>query len=312
MWQSRHQGHSESPQSCPLPDCLLNSPPSFALTLFFCSGHSTFLDILECSTWIHQDFLYLDTSWSSYIEESPPLWLANLLLSSRFQLNCHWFREVFPLVFISLLSGHFRPFLMSAAAAAKSLQLFLTPFDPIEGSPPDSPIPRILQARTLQWVAISFSNAWRWSRSVVSHSLRPHGLQPIRLLHPWDFPGKSTGVGWHCLLRFSFLACTKVTIHYLALTSRKADAQEMDTHTHTHTHTAHIKHPVDINAIGKVYLKLRASKSDLRKLITFLLFLLAFNFELLYLTSKFILGLIQNQTPDSMYLQTYSILSLTS
>lgn len=81
-------------------------------------------------------------------------------------------------------------------------------------------------------------------------------------------------------------------------------------HGHTHTHTAHIKHPVDSNAIGKAYLKLRASKSDLRKLITFLLFLLAFNFELLYLTSKFILGLIQNQTPDSIYLQTYSILSL--
>ena len=36
---------------------------------------------------------------------------------------------------------------------------------------------------------------------VVSDSQRPHGLQPTRLLHPWDFPGKSTGVGCHCLLR---------------------------------------------------------------------------------------------------------------
>ena len=42
---------------------------------------------------------------------------------------------------------------------------------------------------------------WKWSCSVVSDSLRPHGLQPTRLLHPWDFPGKSTGVGCHCLLR---------------------------------------------------------------------------------------------------------------
>ena len=42
---------------------------------------------------------------------------------------------------------------------------------------------------------------WKWSRSVVSDSSRPHGLQPTRLLHPWDFPGKSTGVGCHCLLR---------------------------------------------------------------------------------------------------------------
>ena len=64
------------------------------------------------------------------------------------------------------------------------------------------------------------------------------------------------------------------------------------THTHTHTHTAHTKNPGDINAVDKVCLKLRGSKSDLRKLITFLLLLLAFNLELLYLTAEFILGLI--------------------
>ena len=45
------------------------------------------------------------------------------------------------------------------------------------------------------------SEKWNWSRSVMSDSLRPHGLQPTRLLCPWDFPGKSTGVGCHCLLR---------------------------------------------------------------------------------------------------------------
>ena len=44
------------------------------------------------------------------------------------------------------------------------------------------------------------SEKWKWSCLVVSNSLRPHGLQPTRLLHPWDFPGKSTGVGCHCLL----------------------------------------------------------------------------------------------------------------
>ena len=42
---------------------------------------------------------------------------------------------------------------------------------------------------------------WKWSHPVVSDSWRPHGLQPTRLLHPWDFPGKSTGVGCHCLLQ---------------------------------------------------------------------------------------------------------------
>ena len=63
------------------------------------------------------------------------------------------------------------------------------------------PIPGILQARTLKWVAIAFSNTWKWSRSLMSDSSWPHGLQPTRLLRPWDFPGKSTGVGCHCLLR---------------------------------------------------------------------------------------------------------------
>ena len=48
---------------------------------------------------------------------------------------------------------------LRAAAAAKSLQSCLTLCDPIDGSPVGSPIPGILQARTLQWVAISFSNA---------------------------------------------------------------------------------------------------------------------------------------------------------
>ena len=45
------------------------------------------------------------------------------------------------------------------------------------------------------------SEKWKWIRSVVSDSSRPHGVQPTRLIHPWDFSGKSTGVGCHCLLR---------------------------------------------------------------------------------------------------------------
>ena len=58
----------------------------------------------------------------------------------------------------------------TAAAAAKSLQSCPTLCDPIDGSPPVSPIPGILQARTLEWVAISFSNAWRWKEKVKSLS----------------------------------------------------------------------------------------------------------------------------------------------
>ena len=65
------------------------------------------------------------------------------------------------------------------AAPAKSLQSCLTLCDPIEGSPPGSPIPGILQATTLEWVAISFSNAWKWKVKVKS-------LSHVRLFAtPW-------------------------------------------------------------------------------------------------------------------------------
>ena len=59
--------------------------------------------------------------------------------------------------------------ILNAAAAAKSLQLCLTLCDPIDGSPPGSPIPGILQARTLEWVAISFSNSYLQIHKIVPH-----------------------------------------------------------------------------------------------------------------------------------------------
>ena len=61
-------------------------------------------------------------------------------------------------------------------------------------------------SRQEHWSGLPFpspmheSDKWNWSSSAVSDSSWPHGLQPTRLLHPWDFPGNSTGVGCHCLL----------------------------------------------------------------------------------------------------------------
>ena len=61
-------------------------------------------------------------------------------------------------------------------------------------------------SRQEHWSGLPFpspmheSEKWKWSLSVVSDPQRPHGLQPTRLLRPWDFPGKSTGVGCHLLL----------------------------------------------------------------------------------------------------------------
>ena len=93
----------------------------------------------------------------------------------------------------------------TTVAIAKSLQLCLTLCDPIDGSPPGFPIPGILQARTLEWVAISFSNAWKWKVKVKS-------LSRVRLWDPMDcsLPGSSIhGIfqasivewGCHCLLQ---------------------------------------------------------------------------------------------------------------
>ena len=103
-----------------------------------------------------------------------------------------------------LLHASTLAYILIYAAAAKSFQSCPTLCDPIDGSPPGSPVPGILQARTLECVAfpspVRESEKWKSSSSVVSDCLRPHGLQPTRLLRPWDFPGKSTGVGGHCLL----------------------------------------------------------------------------------------------------------------
>ena len=58
------------------------------------------------------------------------------------------------------------------------------------------------------------SEKWKWSRSVVSNPQRPHGLQPTRLFRPWYFPGKSTGVGCHCLLHPPPLETTISTLYF--------------------------------------------------------------------------------------------------
>ena len=105
-----------------------------------------------------------------------------------------------------------------AAAAAQLLQSCPTLCDPIDGSPPGSPIPGILQARTLEWGAISFSNAWKWKEKVKSFS-------PFRLFAtPWTaanqpppsmgfFQGKSTRVGCHFPLCSDFEAPKNKVCH---------------------------------------------------------------------------------------------------
>ena len=79
-----------------------------------------------------------------------------------------------------------KAFIRTAAAAAKSLQSCLTLCDPIDRSPRGCPVPGILQARTLEWVAISFSNARKWSESEVAQSC-PTLSDPMDCSPPGSF-----------------------------------------------------------------------------------------------------------------------------
>ena len=92
-------------------------------------------------------------------------WILNEALTTFFTFHLCFFQGI---ASQSLLG------LRSTVAAAKSLQSCPILCDPTDGSPPGSPVPGILQARTREWLAISFSNAWKWKVKVKSFSrVRP-------------------------------------------------------------------------------------------------------------------------------------------
>ena len=107
--------------------------------------------------------------------------LKEYLKTSGYMYMCNWFT------------------LLYTAAAAKLLQLCPTLCD--HQAPLSLGFSRQEHRSGLPFPSpMHESEKWKWSRSVLSDFSWPHGLQPTRLLRPWDFPGKSTGVGWHCLL----------------------------------------------------------------------------------------------------------------
>ena len=95
-------------------------------------------------------------------KEGKCYWEVFHSISQRMHTHTHTHTHTHRLSF-PLLTIHF---CISRYATAKSLQSCLTLCDPIDSSPSGSPIPGILQARTLEWVAISFSNAWKWKVKV--------------------------------------------------------------------------------------------------------------------------------------------------
>ena len=106
------------------------------------------------------------------------------------------------------------------------VQLCVTPQTAAHQSPPSLGF-----SRQEHWSGLPFpspmheSEKWKWTRSVVSDPQRPHGLQPSRLFRPWNFPGKSTGMTCHCLLRRTLigpsnsLECCIMVIIFIPLTS---------------------------------------------------------------------------------------------
>ena len=133
-------------------------------------GHFQFLSYLNLSTAFssvtHSNIFPLGPSW----QDSLFILLLTFwkLFFRQFYRTIIFYAVIryYKLKFLGVLSSFSSIYPHPAAAAAKSLQSCLTLCDPIDGSPPGFPIPGILQARTLEWVAISFSNAWKWKVKV--------------------------------------------------------------------------------------------------------------------------------------------------
>ena len=126
------------------------------------TGHGT-MDCFKIRKGVRQDCisslclfnLYAEYKWNAGLNDSQ----AGIKTARRNINNLRYAGD------ITLMAGseeELKSLLMKAKAAAKSLQSCPTLFDPIDGSPPGSPVTGILQARTLEWVSISFSNAWMW------------------------------------------------------------------------------------------------------------------------------------------------------
>ena len=130
------------------------------------------LRTISSSKYVHVHFKCVWAYPWVYITHTSQFFGAHHLLGSYyFTILCYISSFYFALPVIMLNTA--------AAAAAKSLQSCPTLCNPIDGSPPGTPVPGILQARTLEWVAISSSNAWKWKVKVKS-------LSRVQLLAtPW-------------------------------------------------------------------------------------------------------------------------------
>ena len=167
----------------PLYNGFLASP----ITLYF-----IMLFYLLCKTYILHYLIYLFAHFFV-------IWLLSL------KQELYGSRELVDLVYISSLLPRTTEshksilskcwMLLRLLSSFSRVRLCATPQTAAHQAPPSLGF-----SRQERWSALPFpspmheSQKWKWSLSVVSDSSRPHGLQPTRLIHPWDFPGKNTGV----------------------------------------------------------------------------------------------------------------------
>ena len=145
--------------------CRTSSSPRQAVDMRFKLGSSNHLRRIH--------LLSRSTKRSEMLEPTLPASKESSceFLLPRFPLSC--FRPVSSKTWFFSFSFHFSTAFLCGwvwSAAAKSLQSCPTLCDPIDSSPPGYPVPGILQARTLEWVAISLSSAWKWKVKVKSLS----------------------------------------------------------------------------------------------------------------------------------------------
>ena len=120
------------------------------------------------------------------------------VFSSESALRIRWLKYLSPLLLLSHFSHVQLCVTPETAAHQALLSLGFSRQEHWSGLPFPSPMHE--------------SEKWKWSRSVVSDSSRPHGLKPTRLLRARDFPGKSTGVRCHCLLQYLSLSVFKSSL----------------------------------------------------------------------------------------------------
>ena len=151
--------------------------------LFLCI--SVRISLEELKIWIHRVNTPLtnsskhhpthDPNQCRWALSNPPNRTKKQSQGTFYSLLLNWDTHFFPSIRYLTPGSQVFGLKLGCIALAKLLQSCPTLCDPIDGSPPGSPIPGILQARTLEWVAISFSNAWKWKVKVKS-------LSRVRLL----------------------------------------------------------------------------------------------------------------------------------